>query len=82
VDWLSSDHVGTPTDTNATMVHQQRNGVFYVVCAGRCYNRDGLGQELSFENSVREAVKIRVSSVLEYVKKRVQLEGSCHSENT
>jgi hypothetical protein len=30
--WLSSDHVGTPTDTNATSL-QQRNGVFCVVCA-------------------------------------------------
>jgi hypothetical protein len=26
--WLSRDHVGTPTDTNATTVQQQRNGVF------------------------------------------------------
>jgi hypothetical protein len=33
MDWLSSDHVGTPTDMNATMVQQQSNGVFYVVHA-------------------------------------------------
>jgi hypothetical protein len=34
VDWLSGgDHIGTPTDMNATMVQQQSNGVFYVVCA-------------------------------------------------
>jgi hypothetical protein len=33
MDWLRIDHVGTPTDTNATMVEQQRNGVFYVVHA-------------------------------------------------
>jgi ribosomal protein L36 len=30
--WLSK-HVPAATDTNATMVQQPRNGVFYVVCA-------------------------------------------------
>jgi hypothetical protein len=30
--WLSSDHVGIATDTNATVAQQQRNGVF---CADR-----------------------------------------------
>jgi hypothetical protein len=30
--WLSSDHVATPTDTNATMAQQQRIGV---ICAVR-----------------------------------------------
>jgi hypothetical protein len=29
--WLSSDHVGTPTDTNATIAQQQRNSGFCVV---------------------------------------------------
>jgi hypothetical protein len=29
--WLSSDHVVTPTDMNATIALQQRNGVFYAV---------------------------------------------------
>jgi hypothetical protein len=33
MDWLSSDHEGTPIDTNETMVQQLRNGVFYVVRA-------------------------------------------------
>jgi hypothetical protein len=28
MQWLSSDHVVTPTDTNATIALQQRNGVF------------------------------------------------------
>jgi hypothetical protein len=31
--WLSSDHVGTPTDTNATTALQQRSDVFYKVRA-------------------------------------------------
>jgi hypothetical protein len=31
--WLSSDHVGTPTDTNATIALQQRTGVFCAVRA-------------------------------------------------
>jgi hypothetical protein len=31
--WLSSDHMGTPTDTYATMVQQQRNGVICEVRA-------------------------------------------------
>jgi hypothetical protein len=31
--WLSSDYVGTPTDTNAVMTQQQKNGVFYAVRA-------------------------------------------------
>jgi hypothetical protein len=31
--WLSSDHVGTPTDTNATIALQERNGVFCEVRA-------------------------------------------------
>jgi hypothetical protein len=26
--WLTSDHVGTPTDTNATISVQQKKGVF------------------------------------------------------
>jgi hypothetical protein len=29
--WLSSDHVGTQTDTNATISQQQRKGVFCAV---------------------------------------------------
>jgi hypothetical protein len=31
--WLSSDHVGTPRDMNATIAQQQRNGVFCAVRA-------------------------------------------------
>jgi hypothetical protein len=31
--WLSSDRVGTPTNTNATVAQQQRNGVFCAVRA-------------------------------------------------
>jgi hypothetical protein len=31
--WLSSHHVGTPTNTNATVAQQQRNDVFYAVLA-------------------------------------------------
>jgi hypothetical protein len=31
--WLSSDHMGTPIDTDATIVQQQRNEVFYAVRA-------------------------------------------------
>jgi thermostable 8-oxoguanine DNA glycosylase len=31
--WLSSDHVVTPTDTNATIALQQRNCVFYALRA-------------------------------------------------
>jgi hypothetical protein len=31
--WLSSDHVVTPTDRNTTIALQQRNGVFYLVQA-------------------------------------------------
>jgi hypothetical protein len=31
--WLSSYHVGTPTDTKATIALQQRNGVFFAVLA-------------------------------------------------
>jgi hypothetical protein len=31
--WLSSNHVGTPRDTNATMEQQQRNGAFREVRA-------------------------------------------------
>jgi hypothetical protein len=31
---LSSDHVGIPTEVNATTELQQRNGVFYAVGAG------------------------------------------------
>jgi hypothetical protein len=31
--WLSSDHVGTPTNTNTTIAQQQRNGVFCAVHA-------------------------------------------------
>jgi hypothetical protein len=31
--WLSSDHVGTATDTNATIAQRQRNDVFYAVLA-------------------------------------------------
>jgi hypothetical protein len=31
--WLNRDHFVTPTDTNATVALQQRNGVFYAVCA-------------------------------------------------
>jgi hypothetical protein len=31
--WLSSDHMVTPADTNATIALQQRNGVFYAVRA-------------------------------------------------
>jgi hypothetical protein len=31
--WLSIDHVGTPTDTNTTVEQQQRNGVFCAVSA-------------------------------------------------
>jgi hypothetical protein len=33
MDWMSSDHVGTLRDKNATMVQQHRNDVFYVVRA-------------------------------------------------
>jgi hypothetical protein len=31
--WLSGDHIGTPTDTNATMAQQQRYGVFCAIVA-------------------------------------------------
>jgi hypothetical protein len=31
--WLSNNHVGTPTYTNATIAQQERNGVFCVVHA-------------------------------------------------
>jgi hypothetical protein len=31
--WLSSDHMGTPSDTNATIALQQRKGVFCAVRA-------------------------------------------------
>jgi hypothetical protein len=31
--WLSSDHVGTLTDTNGTIIQQKRNGVFCAVRA-------------------------------------------------
>jgi hypothetical protein len=31
--WLSRNHVGTPTDSNATIALKQRNGVFYIVRA-------------------------------------------------
>jgi hypothetical protein len=31
--WLSSNYVGTPTDRNATIAQQQRNGVFCAVRA-------------------------------------------------
>jgi hypothetical protein len=30
--WLSSDHVVTPTDMDATIALQQKNGVFHLVC--------------------------------------------------
>jgi hypothetical protein len=40
MDWLSSDHMGTPTDMKATMVQQQRNVVFYVVHADELQARD------------------------------------------
>jgi hypothetical protein len=33
MQWLGSNHVGTPADTNATIAQQQRNGVFYAVRA-------------------------------------------------
>jgi hypothetical protein len=29
--WLCSDHVITPTDTNAAIALQQRSGVFYAI---------------------------------------------------
>jgi hypothetical protein len=29
--WLSCDHVFTPANTNATLLLQQRNGVFYAI---------------------------------------------------
>jgi hypothetical protein len=31
MQWLGSNHVGTPTDTNATMTQQQRDGVFCAI---------------------------------------------------
>jgi hypothetical protein len=31
--WLSSDHVGAPTDRNAAIALQQRNGIFCTVRA-------------------------------------------------
>jgi stage V sporulation protein SpoVS len=31
--WLSSDHVGTPTDTNTSVEQQQRSGIFCAVRA-------------------------------------------------
>jgi hypothetical protein len=31
--WLSNEHVGTPTDTNETIALQERNGVFWSVRA-------------------------------------------------
>jgi hypothetical protein len=44
-------HVPAATDTNATMVQQQRNGVFCVVHAEMLYNWDGLGQLVSFKSA-------------------------------
>jgi hypothetical protein len=29
--WLNRDHMVTPTNTNATVALQQKNGVFYAV---------------------------------------------------
>jgi hypothetical protein len=31
--WLSSVHVGTPRDTNVTIAHEPKNGVFFAVHA-------------------------------------------------
>jgi hypothetical protein len=33
VDWMSSNHVGTSTEMNGTIVQQQRNRVFYMIHA-------------------------------------------------
>jgi hypothetical protein len=35
--WVSSNHVGTETDTNATIALQQRNGILYAVRAEMLY---------------------------------------------
>jgi hypothetical protein len=39
IDWLSNDHIGTPTDMNAAMVQQQWNSVFCVARANS-YKQD------------------------------------------
>jgi hypothetical protein len=48
--WLSSDHVETPTDTNATVVQQQINGVFCAIRA-EMLPRDGMGQPVSCKSA-------------------------------
>jgi hypothetical protein len=54
---FSSKHVLAATDTNATMVHQQSNGVFYVVRAKMLQSgRFGATGYLQ-ERVVRESVK-------------------------
>jgi hypothetical protein len=41
LQWLSNDHVATPTDTKATLAQQQKNCVFCAVRA-ECYKQDKL----------------------------------------
>jgi hypothetical protein len=41
IEWLSSDDVRTPTNTNEKMAQLQRNSFFCAVRA-ECYNKDKL----------------------------------------
>jgi hypothetical protein len=57
IQWLSSDHVDTLTDTNASIAQIQSN---YVFCASRCYEQDESVKAAEF---VSERVSWRSAAV-------------------